>query len=178
MHFTPICSHLNSNCWEHVRKYCCFVSVEPTETVSDESLVLPVKLQDRLLADVKLPFVVDKEDILPRLSVEVSDKPEDSSLVQLADWTVSQVDKESETCVLSCSLSVDSDKLYEMKELPVLQVEIKTKDGVHSHKHTVKFEYGMLNSFAEAETLVNCSQTNFVVIMILLLIFFIQFLYY
>ena len=95
------------------------------------------------IIDVKLPFIVDNEENSPVVSVEIPYKPEVTSLVELTDWTVSNVDKESESCVLSCSLSVDSDKLYEMKELPLIQVEVKTKDRFYSHKHNVKLELGM-----------------------------------
>ena len=63
-------------------------------------------------------------------------------MVELVDWTVSHVDKESETCVLSCSLSVNTDKLYRMKELPIVHIEVKNKDGVKNHKHDVKIEIG------------------------------------
>ena len=93
------------------------------------------------VTDVKLPFVANNENT-PVVSVEVPLKSGDTSLVELADWTVSHIDNESETCVLSCSLSVDSGKLYKMKEVPVVQVEIKTKDGLHSHKHAVRLDSG------------------------------------
>ena len=92
---------------------------------------------------LKLPFVVDEDEKSPRVAIELPDKPGDTPLVELVEWTVSQVDKELETCVLSCSLSVDSDKLYKMKELPLIQIEVKTKDGLKSHKHDVMLERGI-----------------------------------
>ena len=125
--------------------------VEPQETTSDEVVQLCKEPEDLLLTQMKVPFVVVKEEDNTTVSVEVQGKPEDISLIKLVDWTVSSVDKESETCVLSCSLSVDTDELYKMKELPVVQVEVKTKGGEHAHKHTVKLEPGEFNSSCFAQ---------------------------
>ena len=103
---------------------------------------MPIEQRENVLVDIELPFDVDKDEKTPVVSVEVPLKSGDTSLVELVDWTVSQVDKESETCVISCSLSVNTDKLYKMKELPVVQVEVKTQDGLKSHKHHVQIELG------------------------------------
>ena len=100
-----------------------------------------------LVSDFTLPFIVehDTEENTPNVSVDIHDHAEDTPLVEVVDWTVSNIDKESETCVLSCSLSIDTDKLYRMKELPVVEIEVKTKDGLNTHKHALKLEHGELN---------------------------------
>ena len=110
--------------------------------MSDDSVILPTEPQEVLNAEIRLPFVADKENNPPSVSVNVQERPEDSSLIELDDWTVSSIDMESDTCVLSCSLSVDTDKLYKMKELPVVEIEVKTKDRFKSHKHAVKLHLG------------------------------------
>ena len=120
--------------------------MEPTDTISEEVLELGEQNEGVLTADIKLPFVVDREENAPMVSVGVSDKPDDTSLVELKDLTVSNVDKESETCVLSCSLSVDTDELHKMKELPLIQIEVKTNDGFKSHRHCIKLEKGIVSN--------------------------------
>ena len=125
-----------------------FVLVEPTITTSDISVSVAKQSDDVLVTEIQLPFVVQKEQSNPpSVTLQVHHQPEDTSLVELVDWIVSDVDKESETCVLSCSLSVDSDKLYKMKQLPLIQIEVTTQDGLRSHKHDINLQLGNFVSF-------------------------------
>ena len=130
--------------------------VEPKETVSEDVVTLSEKSlksspeEESLQLQLQLPFVVNEEKEINvtfncDTDAQINEREVETAvpqLVSLVQWTVSHVDKESETCVLSCSLSVDSDKLYKMKELPLIQIEVKTEDGLKSHKHDVTLKLG------------------------------------
>ena len=122
---------------------CCFASVEPEKSASEDIVNVAKETDGIIVADFELPFIVDKEENTPIVSVQlVPHKLHGASVVELVDFIVSNVDNESETCVLSCTLSIDTDELYRMKELSLIQIDVKTKDGFKSHKHHVKLELG------------------------------------
>ena len=76
--------------------------------------------------------------------IVVSFTPEESRLAQLVDWKLTDSGMEGEATLIYCQFELDSGRLLELDQLPVLEVNITTKDGLRKHSHATSLEIGNL----------------------------------
>ena len=91
---------------------------------------------------VSIPFMSElnnTEDIVVYLI------PEDSQLAQLVGWKLTDSGMEDEAPLICCQFELDSGRLLELDQIPVLEVNVTTKDGLRKHSHATTLEIG--NSF-------------------------------
>ena len=94
--------------------------------------------------EFEVPFIVDKKSSDVSVNVKpISEVSKDSEkLLELIDWTVSNVDSESNRCLVTCTFKADSDKLFLIDDLPVLEVTVSSKDGIATHENKTHLEIG------------------------------------
>ena len=94
-----------------------------------------------------VPFLFDlknKDDIV------VSFTPEDNlisgskPLARLVDWNLTDADSESSISMICCRFELNSDRLFELDQLPILDVNVSIKDGIQKHLHSTILEIGEL----------------------------------
>ena len=127
-----------------------FFSVEPQYTTS-ETLV---KVDGSDIDDSKsltietrasVPFLFDlenKDDIIVSFTPEKSVDDMELPLAQLIDWNVSDSVDGSSKAFIFCRFELDSEKVLQMENLPVLEVNIMSKDGIRKHSHATALELG------------------------------------
>ena len=135
-------------------KYCFIV--EPEYTTSE--VVVKVEQIDseeqqnvtvETLAPV--PFLSElssREDLLVTFTPEEQDDPNSLPFAKLVNWTVQKQSDKGSNPVICCNFELDSERVMEMDQLPVLELNVSTKDGLKKHSHSTVLQMGnFINKF-------------------------------
>ena len=105
------------------------------KTLSVETYApVPFLSEIRSSEDITVSFVESEQSV---------NEENSSSLAALVNWKVTgESEDDSSKPQVFCQFELDSEKVFEMKELPVLEVNVSTKDGTRKHSHATILEMG------------------------------------
>ena len=92
-----------------------------------------------------VPFLSElnhKEDLTVSFNPEDSVSGTDLPLARLIDWNVTDSDGYFLNPMLCCQFEMDSEKVLKLDQLPILEVNVTTKDGTRKHLHATALELG------------------------------------
>ena len=115
--------------------YYPFFSVEPVVSESEKTVLLTEE-KSTIEISFAVPFVADKQNF--KTDVEIIGC--DDSLLSLSDWNYSEVDEDSDTSLITCVFEVDSPKVMDLKDLPIVNLTLADKEGLKKHLLVAQFE--------------------------------------
>ena len=92
-----------------------------------------------------VPFLSElssREDLLVTFTPEEQDDPDSLPLAKLVNWTVQEQSDKGSNPVICCNFELDSERVMEMDQLPVLELNVSTKDGLKKHSHSTVLQMG------------------------------------
>ena len=117
------------------------VSIDESETTEPKTLTIETS--------ALVPFLANQEEqniVVSFTPVESANK-EVSPVARLVDWCVTEPATESSDAVICCKIELESEPLFELGQLPVLEVKVSTKDGLQKHLHSTVLKLGKLIIF-------------------------------